>query len=41
MAIQYLPNGSGYKDLWAFVVLILVLVFKPTGLFGEQVVERA
>jgi branched-chain amino acid transport system permease protein len=41
MAIQYLPNGSGYKDLWAFVVLILVLVFKPTGLFGEQVAERA
>jgi branched-chain amino acid transport system permease protein len=41
MAIQYLPNGSGYKDLWAFVVLILVLVFKPTGLFGEQVASRA
>jgi branched-chain amino acid transport system permease protein len=41
MAIQYLPNGSGYKDLWAFVVLILVLVFKPTGLFGEEVTVRA
>src|SRR3954470_8647691 len=41
MAVQYLPHGSGYKDLWAFVVHILVLVFKPTGLFGEEVVERA
>lgn len=41
MAVQYLPNGSGYKDLWAFVVLILVLVFRPTGLFGEQVASRA
>jgi len=41
MAVQYLPNGSGYKDLWAFVVLILVLVFKPTGLFGEEVTVRA
>lgn len=41
MAVQYLPQGSGYKDLWAFVVLILVLVFKPTGLFGEQVAARA
>ena len=41
MAVQYLPSGSGYKDLWAFVVLILVLVFKPTGLFGEEVTVRA
>ena len=41
MAIQYLPSGSGYKDLWAFVVLIMVLVFKPTGLFGEEVTVRA
>ncbi|HET6817146.1 MAG TPA: branched-chain amino acid ABC transporter permease [Mycobacteriales bacterium] len=41
MAVQYLPNGSGYKDLWAFVVLILVLVFRPTGLFGEEVTVRA
>jgi branched-chain amino acid transport system permease protein len=41
MAIQYLPNGSAYKDLWAFVVLILVLVFKPNGLFGEEVTQRA
>jgi branched-chain amino acid transport system permease protein len=41
MAVQYLPHGSGYKDLWAFVVLILVLVFKPNGLFGEEVTVRA
>jgi branched-chain amino acid transport system permease protein len=41
MAIQYLPRGSGFKDLWAFVVLILVLVFRPTGLFGEEVATRA
>jgi branched-chain amino acid transport system permease protein len=41
MATQYLPHGSGYKDLWAFVVLILVLVFKPNGLFGEEVAARA
>jgi branched-chain amino acid transport system permease protein len=41
MAIQYMPRGSGLKDLWAFVVLILVLVFKPRGLFGEEVATRA
>jgi len=29
--------GAEYKDIFAFVVLICVLVFKPTGLLGERV----
>ncbi|QKJ67344.1 branched-chain amino acid ABC transporter permease [Deefgea piscis] len=33
--------GSNYKDILAFVVLILVLVFRPSGLMGERVAERA
>ncbi|MEI6737055.1 MAG: branched-chain amino acid ABC transporter permease [Pseudomonadota bacterium] len=33
--------GSSYKDVFAFVVLILVLVFKPQGLLGERVSDRA
>ena len=33
--------GSHYQDVFAFVVLILVLVFRPTGLLGEQVAERS
>lgn len=33
--------GSHYQDVFAFVVLILVLVFRPSGLLGERVVERA
>lgn len=33
--------GSHYQDVFAFFVLILVLVFKPSGLLGERVVERA
>ena len=33
--------GSGYKDVFAFMVLILVLVFKPQGLLGERVSDRA
>ena len=41
MATQYIPNGSSWKDVWAFVVLILVLVFRPSGLFGERVAARA
>ncbi|GHD63546.1 branched-chain amino acid ABC transporter permease [Jeongeupia chitinilytica] len=33
--------GSHYKDIFAFVVLIGVLVFRPSGLLGERVAERA
>ena len=33
--------GSNYHDVFAFIVLICVLVFKPSGLIGEKVSERA
>ena len=33
--------GSNYKDVYAFIVLILVLVFRPSGLLGERVGDRA
>jgi len=33
--------GSNYQDVFAFVVLITVLVFRPSGLLGERVSERA
>lgn len=33
--------GSHYQDVFAFFVLILVLVIRPSGLLGERVVERA
>ena len=32
--------GSQYQDIFAFLVLITVLVFKPSGLMGEKVSER-
>jgi len=32
--------GSQYQDVFAFLVLILVLVFRPSGLLGERVAER-
>lgn len=44
MALQYVPGtfgGSAWKDVWAFVLLILVLVFRPQGLLGAKVVDRA
>jgi branched-chain amino acid transport system permease protein len=33
--------GSNYRDVFAFLVLIAVLVLKPSGLMGRQVGERA
>jgi branched-chain amino acid transport system permease protein len=33
--------GSHYKDVFAFLVLILVLVFRPSGLLGERLGGRA
>ena len=32
--------SSGYKDAIAFLFVLMVLFFKPTGLFGHQLVER-
>jgi branched-chain amino acid transport system permease protein len=44
MATQYIPGqfgGSPWKDVWAFILLILVLVFRPQGLLGAKAVDRA
>ena len=33
--------GSQYQDIFAFIVLILVLTVRPQGLLGERVADRA
>jgi branched-chain amino acid transport system permease protein len=33
--------GSHYTDIFAFIVLILVLTIRPSGLLGERVADRA
>jgi branched-chain amino acid transport system permease protein len=33
--------GSNYQDVFAFFVLIAVLVIRPSGLLGERIAERA
>ena len=41
---QFIPGqfgGSAWKDVWAFVLLIVVLVFRPQGILGARVVDRA
>jgi branched-chain amino acid transport system permease protein len=38
---NFILFGSNYQDVFAFMVLILVLVFRPQGLLGERVGDRA
>jgi branched-chain amino acid transport system permease protein len=33
--------GSHYADIFAFLVLILMLTLRPSGLLGERVADRA
>jgi branched-chain amino acid transport system permease protein len=33
--------GSEYKDIFAFSILILVLIFRPQGLMGKNVGQKA
>jgi branched-chain amino acid transport system permease protein len=38
---HFILFGSNYQDVFAFLVLILVLVLRPQGLLGERVGDRA
>ncbi len=33
--------GTEYKDIFAFAILILVLIFRPNGLLGENISQKA
>ncbi len=42
--IEHMTFGflnSSYQDIFAFIILGLVLIFRPTGLLGERVSDRA
>ena len=38
--VALFPSLSGYRDAFAFIVLIVVLLVKPTGLLGEKTTEK-
>ncbi|MDR2493772.1 MAG: branched-chain amino acid ABC transporter permease [Spirochaetaceae bacterium] len=40
MTIAFLPTLTGYRDAFAFVLLIIVLLAKPSGLLGRHRIEK-
>jgi branched-chain amino acid transport system permease protein len=40
MAVAFFPALSGYRDAFAFILLIVILLMKPTGLMGEKLEEK-
>jgi len=40
MVIAILPTLTGYRDAFAFVLLIVVLLLKPSGLLGKHQIEK-
>lgn len=40
LLVSFLPYLTGYRDAIAFIILIVVLLVKPTGLLGEKVTDK-
>ncbi|MCX7710470.1 MAG: branched-chain amino acid ABC transporter permease [Clostridia bacterium] len=41
MLVAFLPSDyTGYRDAFAFILLIVVLLFRPTGIMGEKISEK-
>jgi branched-chain amino acid transport system permease protein len=40
MLVAFLPGLTGYRDAFAFILLILILLFKPTGIMGKNLTEK-
>ncbi|QZY57585.1 branched-chain amino acid ABC transporter permease [Crassaminicella profunda] len=40
MIVAFLPALTGYRDAFAFILLIVILLIKPTGLMGETLTEK-
>ena len=39
MLIALMPSLAGYKDAFAFLILIVILLFRPIGIMGERLPE--
>ena len=40
MIVAVMPGLSGYRDAFAFILLIIVLLVKPSGLLGKHQIEK-
>ncbi len=40
LAAGFIPQGGAWKEAIVFLILILILVVRPTGLLGERVAEK-
>ena len=40
MAVTFFPSISAYKDIFSFIILIIILLFRPNGLIGEKIAEK-
>ena len=40
MVVAFFPALSGYRDAFAFILLIVILLMKPTGLMGEKLEDK-
>ncbi len=40
MLVALFPPLTGYRDAFAFILLIVILLIKPTGLIGEKTTEK-
>ena len=40
MLVALFPSLSGYRDAFAFILLILILFYRPTGLMGERLEDK-
>ncbi len=38
--VSFIPDGSSYQDMISFIIVIICLVFRPAGLFGEKAYEK-
>jgi branched-chain amino acid transport system permease protein len=40
MAVAFFPDMAGYRDAFAFILLIAILLIKPTGLMGAKLEDK-
>lgn len=40
MLVGFFPSLTGYRDALAFILLIVILLFKPTGIMGKNLTEK-